>query len=390
MSSHRITAPQFEGRRIARTESAGDAVRTRQQNETPMRRDENVGITIRRSVKAGPLRFNLSKSGVGVSAGIPGLRVGTGPRGNYVRVGSGGTTYLSSSGSRAPRIAPPHPPVLQAPAAVDMNDVSGLTALDLRPTGGDDIVQQLNTAARRPRWGWIAAIAAFILGAALLPWGFIIWVVAVPGCWWLFLRDALRKNVVLLYDLDDAPAVWFDRFTTAWSATAASDRLWRTVESGRVQTTYQHKANAGVGAIVRRVPAMARIQQPKRLATNVDIPTLRAGKDALYFLPDRLLVCSGKHYSDVAYRHLAVRRSVTRFVEQPGQVPEDTQLIDQTWQYVNVKGGPDRRFKNNPVLPVVQYGQLELTTSQGLAWSVQSSRATALDEAGALLLNVPA
>lgn len=162
------------------------------------------------------------------------------------------------------------------------------------------------------------------------------------------------------------------------------------MESGRVQTTHQHKANAGVGAIVRRVPALARIQQPKRLATNVDIPTLRAGKDALYFLPDSLLVCSGKRYSDVSCQHLVVRRSVSRFVEQPGQVLKDTQLIDQTWQYVHVKGGPDRRFKNNPVLPVVQYGQLELTTAQGLAWSVQSSRASALDEAGALLLNVPA
>jgi hypothetical protein len=349
-----------------------------------------VGITIRRSVKAGPLRFNLSKSGVGVSAGIPGLRVGTGPCGNYVRVGSGGATYLSSSGSRAPRIAPPHPRMLQSPAVVDMADVSGLTALDLRPTGGDDIVQQLNTAARRPRWGWIAAITAFIVGAALLPWGLIVWAVAIPGCWWLFLRDALQKNVVLLYDLEDASAVWFDRFSTAWSAAVASDRLWRTVESGRVQTTYQHKANSGVNAIVRRISATARIQQPKGLATNVDIPTLRAGKDALYFLPDRLLVCSGKHYSDVSYRHLTVRRSVTRFVERPGQVPKDTQVIDQTWQYVNVKGGPDRRFKNNPVLPVVQYGQLELTTTHGLAWSVQSSRASALDDAGALLLNVPA
>lgn len=340
-------------------------------------------------MKAGPLRFNLSKSGLGVSAGIPGLRVGTGPRGNYVRVGVGGTTYLSSSGSRAPRIAPPSP-TLRNSAAVDMNDVSGLTALDLRPTGGDDIVQQLNAAARRPRWGWIAAVTAFILGAALLPWGVIIWTVAVPGCWWLFLRDALQKNVVLLYDLEDAPAVWFDRFATAWGTAVASDRLWRTVESGHVQTTYQHKANAGVGAIVRRVPATARTQQPKRLATNVDIPTLRAGKDTLHFLPDRLLVCSGKHYSDVSYRHLAVRRSVTRFVEQPGQVPKDTQLIDRTWQYVNVKGGPDRRFKNNPVLPVVQYGQIELTTAQGLSWSVQSSRATALDDVGALLLNKPA
>ena len=348
-------------------------------------------IAIRTSVKAGPLRFNLSKSGIGVSAGVPGLRVGGGPRGNYVRVGSSGAMYLSSNAARSiSRIqTPPVPSTSWNPAEVLMDDTSGLSALELRPTGGDDIVHQLNEAARRPRWGWIAAIVAFVIGAALMPWGLIVWAVAIPGCWWLFLRDGLRKNVVLFYDLEGSAALWFDRFVTSWDATSSSNKLWRTVQSGQVQTTYQHKVNAGVGSIVERVSAEARIEQPKYLATNIDIPTVRAGKETLYFLPDRLLVGSGKRYSDVAYRHLTVRRSVTRFVEQPGLVPKDTQLIGQTWQYVNVKGGPDRRFKNNPALPVVQYGQLDIRTAQGLFWSVQSSRVTALDEAGSLLGAAP-
>jgi Protein of unknown function (DUF4236) len=51
-----------------------------------------VGIYIRKSVRAGPFRFNLSKSGVGVSAGVPGFRIGTGPRGNYVFAGAMAST----------------------------------------------------------------------------------------------------------------------------------------------------------------------------------------------------------------------------------------------------------------------------------------------------------
>lgn len=350
-----------------------------------------MGISLRTSVKAGPLRFSLSRSGIGVSAGVPGLRAGSGPRGNYVRVGSGGAMYLSSKPARSVvrMQTPPFPSVAWNPAEVLMDDTSGLSALELRPTGGDDIVRQLNEAARRPRWGWIAAIAALVIGAALMPWGLIVWALAVPGCWWLFLRDALRKNVVLFYEIEDDAALWFDRLVTSWDATSSSAELWRTVQSGRVQTTYQHKVNAGVGSIVQRISAEARIQQPKYLSTNIDVPTIRAGKETLSFLPDRLIVGSGKSYTDVAYRHLTVRRSVTRFVEQPGHVPRDTQLIGQTWQYVNVKGGPDRRFKNNPALPVVQYGQLDISTPQGLFWSVQSSRVTALDEAGLLLGRAP-
>ena len=55
-----------------------------------------MGISIRKSIKAGPFRFNLSGSGVGVSVGVRGLRVGTGPRGNYVHMGRGGLYYRAT------------------------------------------------------------------------------------------------------------------------------------------------------------------------------------------------------------------------------------------------------------------------------------------------------
>lgn len=48
-----------------------------------------MGLYLRISVRVGPLRFNLSKGGVGVSAGIKGFRIGTGPRGNYVYIRAG-------------------------------------------------------------------------------------------------------------------------------------------------------------------------------------------------------------------------------------------------------------------------------------------------------------
>src|SRR5580704_13100305 len=51
---------------------------------------------IRKSVSVGPFRFNLSKSGIGLSTGIKGFRVGTGPRGNYVHMGRGGLYYRAT------------------------------------------------------------------------------------------------------------------------------------------------------------------------------------------------------------------------------------------------------------------------------------------------------
>src|SRR5437588_12180210 len=58
----------------------------------------------RRSLRiAGPLRLNLSKSGLGLSLGVPGLHIGTGPRGRYVRAGVPGTGVYYRKSLNSPR-----------------------------------------------------------------------------------------------------------------------------------------------------------------------------------------------------------------------------------------------------------------------------------------------
>jgi hypothetical protein len=49
--------------------------------------------SFRRSVRMGPLRVSVSRSGVGASVGVGGARVGVGPRGSYVSFSGGGFQY---------------------------------------------------------------------------------------------------------------------------------------------------------------------------------------------------------------------------------------------------------------------------------------------------------
>lgn len=51
---------------------------------------------LRKSFAFGPFRINLSKSGLGISFGVTGFRVGTGPRGPYVHAGRGGLYFKKS------------------------------------------------------------------------------------------------------------------------------------------------------------------------------------------------------------------------------------------------------------------------------------------------------
>ncbi|MGV1917717.1 DUF4236 domain-containing protein [Rhizobium sp. 22-785-1] len=72
------------------------------------RRRAHVPFYIRKSVSAGPFRFNFSTGGIGVSVGVKGLRIGTGPRGHYIHAGRGGLYYRATIGKagQSRRVAP--------------------------------------------------------------------------------------------------------------------------------------------------------------------------------------------------------------------------------------------------------------------------------------------
>lgn len=75
-----------------------------------------MGFYLRKSISVGPLRFNLSKSGIGVSAGVKGLRFGVGPRGNYIHMGRGGLYYRATLlPSTASRKSPTQPEISSLP-----------------------------------------------------------------------------------------------------------------------------------------------------------------------------------------------------------------------------------------------------------------------------------
>lgn len=352
---------------------------------------------LRKSIKAGPFRFNLSKSGVGVSTGIPGFRVGTGPRGNYVSMSSHGISYraTSSAAKSTPKPQPTYPAAAQQspvpfnqPDEIVLDDVTGESAFTLQPTGPGDVVGQLNAASKQLAWGWSAVIVLGVLGLISMPYGLIIWALAIPACWWIFQWDAARRTVVLFYDVEDESASWFDRLVTSWGQVTNSRQMWRTTQSGDLTSTYDRKVNAGANTVIRRVSVKGGIGGPKHMATNVSIPSMQAGNSHLYFLPDRVLVFDSGHYTDIGYSHLNVDTYDQQFIET-GAVPSDGQRIGTTWKYVNKNGGPDGRYKDNPEIPIMMYGALELTTPQGLNWDVNTSRVGAPTDFAMTLLEAP-
>jgi hypothetical protein len=325
--------------------------------------------------------MSLSGSGLGISAGVPGFRVGTGPRGNYVRVGLGGVSYRATGRGAArhaaPRAAMPSPSTTPTVALVPMEDATRLPVQDLQPTDADDLVEQLRVASgRKALWPWVAAVV-ILLTAALGAIGIAVLVIGIPLVAWMRLRDKARKSVVVFYDVTDAPAARFEGLVQLMQVPASSAKVWLLEQSGQVRSTYQFKTNSGASAIVDRSSGSAATStSPRPLVTNVPVPTLQSGRHSVHFLPDRLLVREGKTWYGLPYTALSVTGSTQRFIES-GSVPADSRQVDTTWQYVNVRGGPDRRYKDNRQLPVLEYGRLTLSSPTGLylAWDFSKQEA---------------
>ena len=112
---------------------------------------------------------------------------------------------------------------------------------------------------------------------------------------------------------------------------------------------------------------------PPLVKTNVEVPLVPVGKQVLAFMPDRLLVFDSAAVGAVRYSDLALEVAESQFVEDEA-VPQDATVVGKTWRYVNQKGGPDRRFKDNREIPICAYEQIHLSSTTGLNEVIQVSR----------------
>lgn len=339
-----------------------------------------MGFYLRKSLRVGPLRFNLSGSGIGVSAGIPGFRVGTGPRGHYVRIGSGLVKYRATlpADPRGRAADPPTAAEQQIPPGTHapLEDIESAHYSQIVDSSSRELLDELNRKRQMVRWWPIVSVGLLLV----LIWGYSaawpVWLM-VPGLVASIalviatsFYDALRKTVVLFYDFDLPMETAYDRLHDAAAQLAGCTAAWHIAASGRV---YDPKYHAGAGSLVKRNRTFVRKAKPPYFETNIETIAVGVGRQTLHFFPDRVLIYDANGVGAVGYRELDVRVSRARFIED-GSVPADAQVVDRTWKYVNRSGGPDRRFKDNRQIPICLYEELAFSSPTGLNEVVQLSR----------------
>jgi hypothetical protein len=343
-----------------------------------------MGLYLKKSVRVGPFRFNLSKSGIGVSCGIRGLRIGTGPRGNYIHAGRGGIYYrktFSTDRPRSPVMNQPIPEPISQAASLDptigqFHAVDEGTSAIMQDGSSQSLLDELNEKHGRFRlWPWL-----FLLGIASV--GVLIYqhfpepIIGLVTCAFAAAtiiaayRDTLKKTTVLLYDFDDDVLGAFANLDATFSAAAASQRIWHVQAEARV---LDRKYHAGASSVLDAENVRLSKSAPSGVKTNILPMVTPLGRRTLYFFPDRLLVLDAVGFGAINYQNLRVELEKSKFVTGELTAPSDARVIDCTWRYVNKRGGPDHRFHNNPQLPVIETGDLTFSSDSGLSGQLRFS-----------------
>ncbi|MCU1250098.1 MAG: hypothetical protein JWQ49_3127 [Edaphobacter sp.] len=339
-----------------------------------------MGFYIRKGFNFGPLRLNLSRSGLGASFGVKGARIGVGPRGSYIHMGRGGLYYRQtlSSPSLRPRIrqAPVPTSSPEIPTSDNLREIASSAAVTMADSSATDLLFELNRVKKRTEMFRIALVIGTIV---------IFWLgLAGSGWWWVMLAliativlalyarhfDVLKGTAILNYALDGEAAEEFAKLQSPFRQLAGCEVVWNIDATGR---NTDAKRNAGATTNLQRTEIRPIFSRPPKVQCNLEVPTLKAGRTTLYFFPDRLLVYDSAGVGAVAYSDLKVDAQESSFVES-GRLPKDSRQVGTTWQYVNKTGGPDRRFNNNRQLPIMRYGVVAFSSNSGLNTLFMCSR----------------
>lgn len=328
-----------------------------------------MGFYLRKSLKAGPFRFNFSKSGIGVSVGVKGLRIGTGPRGNYIHAGVGGFYYrasLSPQSKTIPKYNSKYD-TLSYDDLEKMHEIDSESVLEMKDSSAEALLEEINEKHKKislfPITIVFSIIALFISFNSTS--SFIhsaVFILGLSACLYTKYIDDINKSVILFYDFEPKIEKSYQKLHDDFNSLTNCHKTWHIEAQGNIMDV---KYNAGANSRVKRSLVNLKVGQPPFIKTNISVPIIPVGRQILYFFPERVLVFDAGKVGAVNYDSLIVNIENTRFVEEEG-VPRDAIVVDKTWRFVNRDGGPDRRFNNNYSIPVAQYETVHFKSNSGL------------------------
>lgn len=309
-----------------------------------------MGVRFRKSINLGKgFRVNMSKSGPGFSWGGKGFRVTKKANGGFrttAYIPGTGLSYqkdfsnpLKGDNKKTKKSGDKF-----AEKVTDTEERDfGLDFKNLKSTGLRDVLDQAGYKYPLRKLG----LLVFILGIILTFVNPILVIIAIAGAIMYFYKKT--SPVEIEYDFEDGASEEYDLTNRLLAGILESDKVW--LVDGLL-------ADDDRSTITARKELKIKEGLAGDLSTNVKVYSLVAEDLTLSFLPDALVINKNGVNKAIDYKDLQVDLRSENFLEE--EKVADATLIDKTYLHSNKDGSPDKRYKDNPEVNLVEYGVLEM------------------------------
>lgn len=342
-----------------------------------------MGWRYRKSISIGKgMRVNISKSGVGYSFGVPGARItktATGKIRQTYSIPGTGISYVTESGSAKKAIKNNSPETYRAKGLTDIKD--NLKYDNLESGIYDEAVKEVKKWRTVSGLVFLLSICAAVAGL-FMPLLFAVAAILFVTYLCLFLTLGKLK---VEYELDEEAQKAYDELIYAWKMAFTSNRIWQISQTASLKNV---KENCGA------MFAVDPIEIPKNLfndhstsvRTNikplvipiVDNKSKNVGE--IVVLPDRLIVSKEKHFAAIEYKNIKTEIGAQPLGVPDGHIPNDAKVVETRYLHANKDGSPDARYANNPVVPIVHYGRIDVEANNSKILSLLFSSVQTIEK----------
>lgn len=307
-----------------------------------------MGVRFRKSINLGKgFRINMSKTGPGFSWGGKGFRITKTAKGN-IR----GTAYIPGTGLSYQKefknplndLGKNHTEENKNKEGKTINKTSTIDFKNIKSTALEDVLESRKEERPYKLVGLILSVAGIFL-FFINP--LLIGLTIIGAILYFYKKNP--EPVSLEYDFEDGSKEEYDLSNKLLAGILESDEVFLINDLEN-------------DLILDRSPLRIVKGLPNGIDTNVEIISLKTDDIMISFLPDALLLQKNKDLKAIDYKDLKVDLRAEDFKEE-GEIAKDTTILEKTYKHANKDGSPDKRYKDNPEVSLVEYGILQIENS---------------------------
>lgn len=317
-----------------------------------------MGIRFRKSIKSGPFRINLSKSGIGWSVGGKGVRYTKTAIGRTRRTYSipgTGISYVTEKGSKK-QTKSVQTSYSQTVTGTKRNMLNfPISSSDSEPYA--ELTKRINHLLK---WNKICSYLFILSFLMLFSFYFVIIpVVLLLAKFFLYFFGSIQLD----FNLTETQTKIYHSNVSAWHSLENNKSIRLVLSSVH---TENNRNNAGVSNNYQRDYMKILFTMPWFLKSNVQLVQLKLKGGKVIVMPQAIMVIVNNQVC-INEGTIHLESDDAQFTEGDGSpLPEGVQIVGYTYLHVKKNGDPDLRYSDNPRFPICLYKQIDFSTDFGL------------------------